>query len=134
MPSAQEEKRFTCRDYLGWPENERWGIMGGKAYHMTPAPSTLHQRILVRMAGLLEKAPEGNRSTLFVVPTDVNAFPWLPWSSVPSESKSSGRRMEGETLICTGGRGKMGHGRNCGDVKSSHSSLSPPVHPVEPLA
>jgi hypothetical protein len=103
MPSAQEEKRFTCRDYLGWPENERWGIMGGKAYHMTPAPSTLHQRILVRLAGLLEKAPEGNRCTLFVVPTDVNAFPWLPWSS-------------------------------CGVVKISHSSLSPPVHPVEPLA
>ena len=57
MPLAKGEKeKLTYQDYLGWPEDERWEIIDGKAYNMTPAPSTLHQRILVRLVGFLEKA------------------------------------------------------------------------------
>jgi hypothetical protein len=86
MPLAQEEKRFPYRDYLGWPENARWEIIGGKAYHMTPAPGTLRQRVLARLAGLMEKALEGNRCTLLVAPSDGNALPCIPQIPVPSVS------------------------------------------------
>jgi Uma2 family endonuclease len=69
MSLAQEERRFTYQDYLGWPEPERWEIIGGKAYNMTPAPGTLHQRVLIRLAALLEKI--GSPCIVFVAPTDV---------------------------------------------------------------
>jgi len=72
MPLAQgEKKKLTFHDYLGWPEDERWEIIDGKAYNMTPAPSTLHQRILVRLVGFLEKALHSTPCTVFVAPTDV---------------------------------------------------------------
>ena len=72
MPLGQgENEKLTYQDYLGWPEDERWEIIDGKAYNMTPAPSTLHQRILVRLVGFLEKALHSTPCTVFIAPTDV---------------------------------------------------------------
>jgi Uma2 family endonuclease len=42
-----EKKKFTYGDYLTWPEEERWEIIEGIPYAMTPAPSRAHQEILV---------------------------------------------------------------------------------------
>ena len=39
-------KKYTCQDYLHWPDDERWEIIDGVAYNMTPAPSVKHQRIV----------------------------------------------------------------------------------------
>jgi len=38
-------RKFTYEDYLTWPEEERWELMDGVAYNMTPAPSPDHQRL-----------------------------------------------------------------------------------------
>ncbi|HVJ49868.1 Uma2 family endonuclease [Desulfitobacterium sp.] len=38
--------RFTYRDYLRWPEDERWELIDGVPFDMTPAPSTDHQEVL----------------------------------------------------------------------------------------
>ncbi|WP_367142650.1 hypothetical protein [Desulfosporosinus sp.] len=38
-------KKHTYADYLTWPEHERWELINGLPYNMTPAPSTEHQRI-----------------------------------------------------------------------------------------
>ncbi len=43
--AAAREKRFTYGDYLTWPEEERWELIEGVPYDMTPAPSLDHQRI-----------------------------------------------------------------------------------------
>ena len=45
QPAAKNEKRYTYGDYLGWPEGERWELIEGAPYDMTPAPSIEHQRI-----------------------------------------------------------------------------------------
>jgi hypothetical protein len=47
MPPQIVEKRdagFTWADYRSWPEEERWEIIEGVAYAMSPAPSIKHQR------------------------------------------------------------------------------------------
>ena len=44
-----EKKKFAYGDYLTWPEEERWELIDGVAYNMTPAPSRAHQEILVDM-------------------------------------------------------------------------------------
>jgi Uma2 family endonuclease len=63
--------RFTYSDYQTWPDDERWEIIGGKAYAMTPAPSLKHQKALgtlhLKFAGFFL----GKASTVFIAPTDV---------------------------------------------------------------
>lgn len=68
LPSSSS--RFTYADYLTWPENERWELIDGRPYNMTPAPTTGHQRIAVRLVHLLEERVPRNCS-VFVAPTDV---------------------------------------------------------------
>ena len=47
MPLLQKEldRVFTYKDYLTWNDNERWELINGVAYNMTPAPSVNHQRV-----------------------------------------------------------------------------------------
>jgi Uma2 family endonuclease len=47
MPLVQRqlEDRFTYGDYRTWPEDERWELIDGVAYDMSPAPSRYHQKI-----------------------------------------------------------------------------------------
>lgn len=44
-PKAGAKERYTYGDYLTWPEEERWELIAGVPYSMTPAPSRTHQRI-----------------------------------------------------------------------------------------
>jgi Uma2 family endonuclease len=49
MELPQEYERYTYQDYLSWPEGERYELIDGVAYAMSPAPTTGHQRILVEL-------------------------------------------------------------------------------------
>jgi len=45
-PLAEKHKeRYTYSDYLNWDDDERWELIDGVAYNMTPAPSRRHQDI-----------------------------------------------------------------------------------------
>lgn len=63
--------KFTYVDYLTWPEGERWELIDGKAYNMTPAPGTRHQRVTLRIARTLSSALGEGPCECFVAPTDV---------------------------------------------------------------
>ena len=68
------EKRgngFTYRDYLTWPEDERWEIIGGDAYAMTPAPSIRHQAISLYLSTQFGNFFKGSGCKPFPAPTDV---------------------------------------------------------------
>ncbi|MFZ2956380.1 MAG: Uma2 family endonuclease [Candidatus Ozemobacteraceae bacterium] len=47
MQTEKNENRrlFTYADYVNWPDDERWEIIDGVPYDMTPAPNRLHQEI-----------------------------------------------------------------------------------------
>ena len=38
-------KRYTYKDYLAWPDDERRELINGTAWDISPAPSVEHQRI-----------------------------------------------------------------------------------------
>ena len=40
------DQRYTYGDYLAWDDGERWELIDGVPYNMTPAPRVRHQRIL----------------------------------------------------------------------------------------
>jgi Uma2 family endonuclease len=42
---ADDKKIYTYGEYYSWPESERWELIEGIPYNMTPAPSIEHQRI-----------------------------------------------------------------------------------------
>lgn len=65
------ESTFTWADYRTWPDSERWEIIGGAAYDMAPAPSTMHQMVVLKMSSRLEQRLSGRRCKPFIAPTDV---------------------------------------------------------------
>ena len=57
MPSSVSANRsYTYRDYLTWPDDERWEIIRGEAYAVTPAPSPAHQRLVGALCAALRTA------------------------------------------------------------------------------
>ena len=45
MQLPKEEERYSWSDYLAWPEGERYELVDGIAYAMSPAPRRRHQEI-----------------------------------------------------------------------------------------
>ena len=39
---AATKETYTYSDYLLWPEEERWELIDGIPYNMTPTPSRIH--------------------------------------------------------------------------------------------
>ena len=70
MPLASPDRKFSYDDYLTWAEGERWEIIDGVAYDMTPAPTLLHQRLVLRFGSLIDQALRGRRCTVLVSPVD----------------------------------------------------------------
>ena len=73
MPVAKKESiKYSYHDYLNWPDDERWEIINGIAYNMTPAPKIKHQKIsgklYVSIYGQLDKI---RGCDIFSAPTDV---------------------------------------------------------------
>lgn len=60
-PVKKGDHKYTYADYRTWPDEERWEIIDGEAYAMTPAPSVKHQRIATQLiktfGNLLDKKP-----------------------------------------------------------------------------
>jgi len=71
------DERYRYAQYASWPEDERWELIRGVAYSMSPAPRLSHQGLLrglfLRIATYFEAKP----CQAFVAPVDV-FFPHSP--------------------------------------------------------
>jgi Uma2 family endonuclease len=47
------KRPLTYKDYKLWPEGERWELIGGKAFLMTPSQKLIHQSVLGQLAAQL---------------------------------------------------------------------------------
>ena len=65
------DRKFTYADYLTWPENERWEIIEGVTYDMSPAPSTEHQSVSFNLSGILYSFLKDKPCQAFTAPFDV---------------------------------------------------------------
>ncbi|HAA10462.1 MAG TPA: Uma2 family endonuclease [Cytophagales bacterium] len=70
-PAISYKDRYNYKDYLSWNEGERWELIDGIAYNMSPGPSTLHQRISRDLSRTIGNYLEGNTCELFSAPFDV---------------------------------------------------------------
>ncbi|KRQ86399.1 hypothetical protein ABG79_01780 [Caloramator mitchellensis] len=71
IPNKANINKFTYNDYLNWPENERWEIIDGEAYNMSPAPSRLHQDILGALFSVFYNYLKNKQCKVYPAPFDV---------------------------------------------------------------
>ncbi len=71
LPLRKEEEKYTYKDYFGWPDEERWELIDGIAYDMSPAPSIDHQDILGRLFVEFLVYLKGKSCKVFLAPVDV---------------------------------------------------------------
>lgn len=71
MPLTKSKERYTYQEYLTWPDDQRWEIIAGVAYAMTPAPGVGHQRIALSLASLLRETLRHAPCEPFLAPVDV---------------------------------------------------------------
>lgn len=45
LQAEKQAQIYTYKDYAGWPDEERWELIDGVAFNMSPAPSRFHQEI-----------------------------------------------------------------------------------------
>lgn len=62
---------FTYGDYVKWPEEERWELIDGIAYNMTPAPSDLHQFLSAELMLQIGLFLRGKQCRVVSAPFDV---------------------------------------------------------------
>jgi Uma2 family endonuclease len=62
---------YTYTDYLNWPDDEKWEIIHGEPYAMSPAPSTDHQAILGELFYQFRGYLKNRTCQVFVAPFDV---------------------------------------------------------------
>ena len=71
-PALQEtEKLWTYADYLQWDDGQRWELINGVAFAMSPAPKVIHQRIAGRLFKSLAIHLDGQPCEIFYSPFDV---------------------------------------------------------------
>ena len=80
-PAETMNGRFTYGDYLLWPEQERWELVHGEAFAMTPAPSRAHQRAVIAMGSQFYQQLLGKQCEVYCAPFDVR----LPTSDQKDE-------------------------------------------------
>lgn len=73
MPSSAAHKhdKITWDDYQSWPDDERWEIIDGEAYAMSPSPTPRHQDILRELMKPLDAFFKKRQCRVFTAPLDV---------------------------------------------------------------
>lgn len=71
----------TFADYVTWPEDVRYELIGGVAYLMAPAPTPQHQEVVGELYFQIRAALEGKPCRAYVAPFDVR----LPAGDEPDE-------------------------------------------------
>jgi len=70
MPIPDKGQKYTYKDYLTWPEDERWELVDGIAY-MQSTPSWQHQAICLELATQFTNCLRGKSCRVFTAPFDL---------------------------------------------------------------
>jgi len=68
---AYNRDTYTYSDYLQWPQEERWELIEGVPYNMSPAPSRRHQGIAAELSRQIANFLTGKSCEVYFAPFDV---------------------------------------------------------------
>jgi Uma2 family endonuclease len=103
MPLPQTKKdHYTYEDYATWPDDERYELIEGVPYLMSPAPNRAHQEISVELTRQFGNFLKGKPCQVFHAPFDVVL-------------KVAGRKdtVVEPDLVVVCDKSKLSNGKNC---------------------
>lgn len=68
--------RYSWEEYKAWDDDERWELIDGKPYNMSPAPRPRHQHLVTNLSAEFRSFFKGRTRTPFVSPIDVKFSDW----------------------------------------------------------
>jgi len=68
MDNTAKNKIYTYADYLNFPEGENVEIISGHIFNMSPAPSRIHQKIIMELAAEIRNYIKSNNGSCEVYP------------------------------------------------------------------
>ena len=71
ISQKNEEYPYTYADYYSWDDGERWELIEGVAYAMSPGASWRHQDISFNISYKLRQFLDGKRCKVLYAPVDV---------------------------------------------------------------
>jgi len=74
MEALRKDYRYTYLDYASWETGERYELIDGIPYMMSPAPSIRHQSVSRELFLIIGNFLEGNPCQVFHAPIDVCLF------------------------------------------------------------
>ncbi|MGE5550598.1 MAG: type II toxin-antitoxin system prevent-host-death family antitoxin [Bacteroidota bacterium] len=70
-PEAASKETFTYGDYLSWPDDERWELIDGVPYNMSPGPNRAHQEVSGELFKQIAVYLTGKTCKVYAAPFDV---------------------------------------------------------------
>jgi len=89
-------RRFTYKEYCSWPEDERWELIDGVAYDMSPAPSRKHQEISGELCFQIQSILRKQKCKVYSAPFDVV----LPQYPIENDDESDTVVQPDISVIC----------------------------------
>lgn len=71
MELRESNGPYTYHDYLTWPDDERWELIDGVPYTMSPSPTFRYQQAVFHLSRLLGNALMGKHCVAGCAPMDV---------------------------------------------------------------
>lgn len=85
LPRYKQEELYTYADYLTWDDDQRWELIDGEAFCMSPGPNRLHQKWLGELFAQFHVYLDGKPCEVFIAPLDVR----LPESADASDEETT---------------------------------------------
>ena len=96
LPARKYDRTYTYGDYKTWSDDERWELIDGVAWNMSPAPSRTHQAISAELVRQLGNYLLGNPCEMYAAPFDV----FFPESSTQAEDDVTTVVQPDITVVC----------------------------------
>lgn len=71
IPEKNQGVKYTYKDYLNWPGEERWELIDGIPYNMSPEPARKHQKILGELFTSIHNYLKNKECEVYSAPFDV---------------------------------------------------------------
>jgi Uma2 family endonuclease len=68
---VEDNKNFTYENYVQWGDDQRWELIDGAAFNMSPSPSRKHQKISMELAWQLRTFLKDKSCEVYAAPFDV---------------------------------------------------------------
>lgn len=95
----QSHTEYSYADYTSWDDQERWELINGEAWAISPAPSRLHQAVSTRLVHALFSHFKEKNCEVYAAPFDVR-LPATPDTKAADDTEITTVVQPDISVIC----------------------------------